>query len=79
MANIRLPGAVPVYAVVPVIPPDGFTVTEVIGARSPGWYEMECDLCGQTTTGSEPVVDDWAWEHEKEHEADLARDVGFAG
>lgn len=36
--------------------------------RSPGWYEASCDLCDTATTGSEPVVEEWAYEHmETEH------------
>lgn len=38
-------------------------VTEEIGARSPGWYRATCAKCDSTTTGSEPTVEDWAYEH----------------
>lgn len=36
---------------------------EEIGARSPGWFCAECEVCGTYTTGAEPVVEDWAYEH----------------
>ncbi|WP_409186706.1 hypothetical protein F9C11_21695 [Amycolatopsis sp. VS8301801F10] len=31
--------------------------------RSPGWYEGTCWSCQAYTTGSEPVVEDWADDH----------------
>lgn len=36
---------------------------EEIGARSPGWYCAECEVCDVYTTGAESVVEDWAYEH----------------
>ncbi len=42
-----------------------FYFTELVdSARSPGWYEARCDYCDNYTTGSESVVEDWAYDHE---------------
>lgn len=43
--------------------------TEEIGARSPGWFLAECNLCGTSTTGGEPTVEDWAYEHVRDEHA----------
>lgn len=42
---------------------DRIYFTEEIGARSPGWFKAECELCGKYATGGEPTVEDWAYEH----------------
>lgn len=40
-------------------------ICEEIGARSPGWFKAECHRCGDYATGSEPTVEDWAYQHSK--------------
>lgn len=57
---------------------DLIEIREEWGARSPGWFKAECDLCDGYMTGSEPSVEDWAWEHVTEHETD-ALTAGFPG
>ncbi|MBB3752606.1 hypothetical protein FHT44_005118 [Mycolicibacterium sp. BK634] len=52
-------------------------IREEICRHSPGWYIAEC-ACGWETTGGEPNVEDWAFEHVAEHLAD-ERDCGFPG
>ena len=36
---------------------------EEIGARSPGWFRAECEVCDWYTTGAESLVEDWVYEH----------------
>jgi hypothetical protein len=55
-----------------MIAPEDFSVRE----EYEGWFEIECDLCGVTSKGCEPALDDWAYEHQCEF---YQRDIGFAG
>lgn len=50
------------------------TIYEIECARSPGWFQGDCDLCDWHTTGNEPVVEDAVWEHVTDnHPRRLAR------
>jgi hypothetical protein len=46
---------------------DGYYLEEEIGARSPGWFRIECAWCDNYTTGSEPVCEEWWHEHAQEN------------
>lgn len=55
-------------------PRDLTTTYEIQSARSPGWFQVDCDLCDWHTTGREDVTDDAAWEHVTDnHPRRLAR------
>jgi hypothetical protein len=44
--------------------PDWVVIMEdTDSVRSPGWYTGWCSACGAETSGSEPVVEEWADEH----------------
>lgn len=45
-------------------------IYEEICARSPGWYIARCNECDWYTTGSEPVCEDAAVEHQENQQMD---------
>lgn len=42
---------------------EGYYLDEEIGARSPGWFRIECAWCDWETKGNEPVCEDAWHEH----------------
>lgn len=42
---------------------DNIEIVEEICARSPGWYKVECTGCGTFSSGVEPVVEEWGYDH----------------